>query len=182
MTGSIWRPLCLNFSALPAIHVLWSECTSRTKPVTRGLLSADWLMSVFVNELAPPNVLYTSKQGQCLWQRRKIMKDTLKYVMQSTRSMCGWWMESRMEYRSTIRQWRCYVIILRNQVYRITLYLSWTTIESITTQNQWSTGAYQQYTWSSYYYIPHRKIPVIWLVKRAGIVLTMPAKMTMPGA
>ena len=33
-----------------------------------------------------------------------------------------------------------------------------------------------------YLYIPHQKIPIIWLVKRAGIILTMPPKMTMPGA
>ena len=32
---------------------------------------------------------------------------------------------------------------------------------------------------TSMYYIPHRKIPVIWLVKKAGIILTVPAKMTM---
>ena len=31
-------------------------------------------------------------------------------------------------------------------------------------------------------YIPHPKIPVIWLVKSAGIILTVPTKMTMPGA
>ena len=37
--------------------------------------SADWLMSVFVNELAPPNV--RSQQGQCVQQCRRIMKDTL---------------------------------------------------------------------------------------------------------
>ena len=37
--------------------------------------SADWLMSVFVNELAPPHV--RSQQGQCVQQCRKIMKGTL---------------------------------------------------------------------------------------------------------
>ena len=37
-------------------------------------LSADWLMSVFVNELAPPNV--RSQQGQWVWQCQMIMKDT----------------------------------------------------------------------------------------------------------
>ena len=31
---------------------------------------ADWLMSVFVNELAPPHV--RSQQGQCVWQCRRI--------------------------------------------------------------------------------------------------------------
>ena len=32
------------------------------------------------------------------------------------------------------------------------------------------------------YYISHPKIPVIWLVKRAGIISTVPTKMTMPRA
>ena len=36
--------------------------------------STDWL-SIFVNELAPPNV--RSQQGQCVQQCRRIMKDTL---------------------------------------------------------------------------------------------------------
>ena len=36
---------------------------------------------------------------------------------------------------------KCYVIIPRYQVYQIMLYLSRTTIEPITTQNQWGTGA-----------------------------------------
>ena len=31
---------------------------------------------------------------------------------------------------------KCYVMILRYQVYRITLYMSWTTIEPIKTRNQ----------------------------------------------
>ena len=31
------------------------------------------------------------------------------------------------------------------------------------------------------YYIPHPKIPVIWLVKRAGMILTVLAKITVPG-
>ena len=34
------------------------------------------------------------------------------------------------------------IIIHRHQFYRITLYLSWTTNEPITSQSQWSTGAY----------------------------------------
>ena len=37
--------------------------------------SADWLMDIFVNELAPPHV--RSQQGQCVRQCRRIMKDTL---------------------------------------------------------------------------------------------------------
>ena len=36
---------------------------------------ADWLMSVFVNELAPPHA--RSQQGQCVQQCRRIMKETL---------------------------------------------------------------------------------------------------------
>ena len=32
------------------------------------------------------------------------------------------------------------------------------------------------------YYIPHQKILVIWLVERAGTILTVPCKMTVPGA
>ena len=35
---------------------------------------ADWLMSIFVNELAPPHVC--SEQGQCVRQCRRIMRDT----------------------------------------------------------------------------------------------------------
>ena len=34
----------------------------------------------------------------------------------------------------------------------------------------------------SFDYIPHRKIPVIRLVKRVGIILTMPAKIIVPRA
>ena len=41
-----------------------------------NLHSADWLRSVFVNELALPHV--RSQQGQCVQQRRRIMKDTLE--------------------------------------------------------------------------------------------------------
>ena len=37
--------------------------------------SADWLMSVFVNELTLPYV--RSQQGQCMQQCRRIMKDTV---------------------------------------------------------------------------------------------------------
>ena len=37
--------------------------------------SADWLMGVFVNELAPPNV--HSQQGQCMQQCQRIMKESL---------------------------------------------------------------------------------------------------------
>ena len=46
--------------------------------------SADWLMSVFVNELAPPHA--RSQQGQCVRQCRRIMKDTL--VNRSTETCC----------------------------------------------------------------------------------------------
>ena len=41
--------------------------------------------------------------------------------------------------RNSLTKW--YIIILRYQVYRYMLHLSWTMIEPITTQNQWSTGA-----------------------------------------
>ena len=41
--------------------------------------SADWLMSVFVNELTPPHV--RSQQGQCVQQCRRIMKDTLHFSL-----------------------------------------------------------------------------------------------------
>ena len=37
--------------------------------------SADWLMSVFVNELTLPHV--RGQQGQCVQQCRRIMKETL---------------------------------------------------------------------------------------------------------
>ena len=37
--------------------------------------SADWLMSVFVNELAPPYV--RSQQGQCEQQCRRILANTV---------------------------------------------------------------------------------------------------------
>ena len=40
-----------------------------------NVLGADWLMSGFVNELAPPHM--RSQQGQCVQQCRRIMKDTL---------------------------------------------------------------------------------------------------------
>ena len=42
-----------------------------------NILSADWLMSVFVNELALPHV--RSQQGQCVRQCQRIMKDTLRH-------------------------------------------------------------------------------------------------------
>ena len=38
--------------------------------------SADWLMSIFVNELAQPHV--RSQQDQCVQQCRRIMEDILK--------------------------------------------------------------------------------------------------------
>ena len=41
--------------------------------------SADWIMSVFVNELTPPHV--RSQQGQCVQQCRRIMKKTLACQM-----------------------------------------------------------------------------------------------------
>ena len=39
-------------------------------------------------------------------------------------------------HQCSLTKW--YVIIFRYQVYRFTLFLSWTTIEPITTQNQWT--------------------------------------------
>ena len=69
----------------------------------------------------------------------------------------------KMLHSNSLTKW--YVIILRYQVYRFTLYLSWTTIESITTQNQWSRA------WTSCYIKP------FWLLLYD--VITLPANRPM---
>ena len=48
--------------------------------------STDWLMSVFVNKLAPPHV--RSQEGQCLQQCWRIMKGTLIITSQRLGSPC----------------------------------------------------------------------------------------------
>ena len=45
--------------------------------------------------------------------------------------------------------------------------------------NIWMCSVYWGNIW---HYIPHSKIPVIWLVNRAGMILTVTAKMTVPEA
>ena len=48
--------------------------------------SADWLMSVFVNEPAPPHV--RSQHGHCMQQCRRIMKGTLIMIIIFVFIMC----------------------------------------------------------------------------------------------
>ena len=58
----------------------------------------------------------------------------------------------------------------------IRLYINRKLMEVIAKSNTF----YPKYQYINYY-IPHRKIPVIWLVKRAGIILLCPLKWLCPG-
>ena len=59
---SIVRHITLKASVM-GVHAKGNACC------------ADWLMSVFVNELAPPHVC--NQQGQCMQQCQAIMKGTI---------------------------------------------------------------------------------------------------------
>ena len=131
--------------------------TSANGNVTFAYIMTFYCTSVYTRQILNENNITLFTDGNCLSVKLCMLYTVCRYCKQDGEFLRFVWTDcwgNKSYYVITCTAnspAKCYVIIHRYQVYLITLYLSWTTIELITTQKSMEHWCIVAVAWSDYY-------------------------------